>query len=132
MLFQKQKNQGVQCSIKDSMTDVKNADEKFTKLNELSKADNLESCPKHNDQSKFKPVFFLFLNTEGLINYIIGKIKYKDMNNEFKKQMAWFHKNYMKTEKENQMHWINNQISHLNNLKKFVLHLLYSFIYIDN
>lgn len=71
--------------------------------------------------------FFLFLNAKGLINYmIIGKIKYKDMNNEFKKQMAWFHKNYMKTERENQMLWINNQISHLNNLKKFVFNLLHT------
>lgn len=64
MRLQKQKNQGVQCSIKDSMTDVKNVDEKLkqytsTKLNELCKEDNLESCPKHNGQSKFKPVFFI-------------------------------------------------------------------------
>lgn len=34
--------------------------------------------------------------------------------------MIWFHTNYMKTEKENQMLWINSQISHLNNLKKLV------------
>lgn len=50
----------------------------------------------------------------------LGKPNYNDLNKEFKKQMIWFHTNYMKTERENQMLWINSQISHLNNLKKFV------------
>lgn len=49
-----------------------------------------------------------------------------DINQEFKKQMIWFHKNYMKTERENQMLWINSQISHLNNLKKYDFSLWFS------
>lgn len=65
MLLQKQKNQGVQCSIKDSILGVKNVDEKLkqhttTKFNKLDKEDNLESCSKHNAQSKFKLVFFIY------------------------------------------------------------------------
>jgi hypothetical protein len=51
---------------------------------------------------------------------IIDKKNSEDINKEFKKQMIWFHTNYMKTERENQLLWINNQISHLNNLKRFV------------
>lgn len=61
---------------------------------------------------------------------MIGKIKYKDINNKLMKQMSSVHKNYMKTERENQMLWINNQISHLNNLKKFVFNLLHTLYYV--
>jgi len=59
--------------------------------------------------------------------FVIGKTNYKDVNKDFNKQMLWFQTNYMKTERENQMLWINSQISHLNNLKKFVFNLLLSY-----
>lgn len=61
--------------------------------------------------------------------FIIGKTNYRDVHKDFNKQMIWFHKNYMKTERENQMLWINNQISHLNNLKKFVFNLIFFYKY---
>lgn len=55
---------------------------------------------------------------------IIDKKNSEDVNKKFEEQMIWFHTNYMKTERENQLLWINNQISHLNNLKRFVLNSL--------
>ncbi|XP_008185356.1 probable WRKY transcription factor protein 1 isoform X2 [Acyrthosiphon pisum] len=95
-LTNKQKDQSVQCTIQDNLTDVsKSGNSKpaaSTKKNE-----HLESIRKNDTHSK---------------------TKYSDAHMDFNKQMIWFHTNYMKTERENQMLWINSQISHLNNLKK--------------
>lgn len=55
---------------------------------------------------------------------MIDKTNSEDVNKELKKNMIWFHTKYMKTERENQLLWINNQISHLNNLKRFVINSL--------
>ncbi|XP_060876228.1 myb-like protein U isoform X1 [Metopolophium dirhodum] len=97
-LTNKQKDQSVQCTIQDNLTDgSKNGSKPVasTKKNE-----HLESIRKNDTH--------------------IGKSKYSDVHKDFNKQMIWFHTNYMKTERENQMLWINSQISHLNNLKKLL------------
>ncbi|VVC28098.1 ALMS motif [Cinara cedri] len=97
-----QKNQSVQCSIKGNLSNIN----KYVKQTTFPKSvsskknyENLESSTSHNVKSTSE---------------------FNDIDKEFKKQMIWFHTNYMKTERENQMLWINNQISHLKNLKNLL------------
>uniref|UniRef100_A0A2S2P1K7 Alstrom syndrome protein 1 n=1 Tax=Schizaphis graminum TaxID=13262 RepID=A0A2S2P1K7_SCHGA len=98
--LQKQKDQSVQCTIQDNLININENENENLKPSASSKKNaDLEANPKNNTHSK---------------------TKYNDVNKDFNKQMIWFHKNYMKTERENQMLWINSQISHLNNLKKLL------------
>ncbi|KAE9539405.1 hypothetical protein AGLY_004657 [Aphis glycines] len=95
--LQKQKDQSVQCTIQDTLTNSSKNENLKPSVSTKKNAD-LESISK---------------NTR-------SKTNYKDVNKDFNKQMLWFQTNYMKTERENQMLWINSQISHLNNLKKLL------------
>ncbi|XP_025195028.1 putative uncharacterized protein DDB_G0282133 isoform X2 [Melanaphis sacchari] len=94
----KQKNQSVQCTFENNLTNIGKNDNLKPSGSTKKNAD-LKSIPKNSTHSK---------------------TNYNNINKDFNKQMIWFHTNYMKTERENQMLWINNQISHLNNLKKLL------------
>ncbi|XP_022183708.1 inner centromere protein A-like isoform X3 [Myzus persicae] len=96
--LQKQKDQSVQCTIQDNLSNI-------------SKNGNLKTSKSTKKNEDLEPI---------LKNNTHSKTNYNDVNKDFNKQMIWFHKNYMKTERENQMLWINSQISHLNNLKKLL------------
>ncbi|XP_050430260.1 MATH and LRR domain-containing protein PFE0570w-like isoform X2 [Adelges cooleyi] len=101
----KQTNRGVQCNIQDCSTKCNQ--------NEISKPSTSKFIPIINKQTEQLPKLQA-KNKEEI------KSNYNNPSKEFKKQMIWFHNNYMKVERENQMFWINTQITHLNNLKKLL------------